>query len=135
MGRVLILCLALFLAIPSSAHAEFFGKLDRKIWSLEAPNGFTRWLILRKHVIDRHGDLYHVEILQLRNGEQPWEFKRLAAHMALTENSLRWSIGRSLKEGDVDPADFDNAYAIWKEGRNPPICKTRVDDCLKGKRQ
>ncbi len=131
MNRFILLCFSfLFFALPA-AQAEYFGKIDKKIWSLDAPNGFTRWLILREQAKGQHGDLYHVEVLELKDGAKPWEFKRLEAHMALTENALRWSIGRAMSKGDVYPETFDNAYAMWKEERKPPICKTNISDCLK----
>lgn len=131
MNRFLFLCFALLALLPFPASAEYFGEIKKKIWSLEAPNGYTRWLILRTQVKDAHGDLYHVEILQLKDGAEPWKFERLATHMALTEKALRWSIGSGISKGDVYPESFNDAYAAWKETSNPPICTTNVEDCLK----
>lgn len=133
MTRFLFVCFVLLAFLPFPARAEYFGEIKKKIWTLEAPNGYTRWLILRTQVKDKNGDLYHVEILERKDGDPEWKFERLAAHMALTENALRWSIGMPLSKGDVYPESFDDAYAIWKESRNPPICSTNVEDCLKKK--
>jgi hypothetical protein len=131
MTRFLFLCFALLALLPPPAAAEYFGDIKKKIWTLEAPNGHTRWLILRTQVKDAHGDLYHVEVLQRKDGDPEWKFERLAAHMAVTEKALRWSIGSTLNKGDVYPESFDDAYAMWKEERNPPICTTNIEDCLK----
>ena len=122
------------LFITAAAAAEWRGDIDRDIWSLPSSPGVHRWLVIH----DRQGEgatrVYHVEVLERKAGEKPWQVTHRAPHMAVTEDALRRSVVKPLEKGAVYPETFDSAYAEWKRtnARNPaPVCGTSVPDCMK----
>nr|WP_201268415.1 DUF5086 family protein [Pseudomonas aeruginosa] len=97
MRPVLPLLLSLSLCAP--ALADWSGPIEQPLWSLPAAPGLSRWLIVHNLSSAAADGLYHVEVLERRQGQQPWQFQRLAAHLALTEQALRASIVAPLKRG------------------------------------
>ena len=69
--------------------ADWSGPIEQPLWSLPAAPGLSRWLIVHNLSSAAADGLYHVEVLERRQGQQPWQFQRLAAHLALTEQALR----------------------------------------------
>lgn len=129
----LSLCaLVLLFADSAQAQALYTGPITEKIWSLKvAPADVDRWLIIRANIKSRYGNLYHVEILERKKQQEPWQFTRLSSHMALTEYALRASIGNPMIKGDVYPEQYHDAYEVWRAQTNPPVCKSNVIQCLK----
>lgn len=82
MRPVLPLLLSLSLCAP--ALADWSGPIEQPLWSLPAAPGLSRWLIVHNLSSAAADGLYHVEVLERRQGQQPWQFQRLAAHLALT---------------------------------------------------
>ena len=123
MRPVLPLLLSLSLCAP--ALADWCGPIEQPLWSLPAAPG------LSSAAAD---GLYHVEVLERRQGQQPWQFQRLAAHLALTEQALRASIVAPLKRGGVYPESYQFAYRQWQERQaagQAPVCRRTVDECLR----
>ena len=108
MRPVLPLLLSLSLCAP--ALADWSGPIEQPLWSLPAAPGLSRWLIVHNLSSAAADGLYHVEVLERRQGQQPWQFQRLAAHLALTEQALRASIVAPLKRGGVYPESYQFAY-------------------------
>ncbi|MBG4785029.1 DUF5086 family protein [Pseudomonas aeruginosa] len=132
MRPVLPLLLSLSLCAPTLA--DWSGPIEQPLWSLPAAPGLSRWLIVH-HLSRAAADgLYHVEVLERRQGQQPWQFQRLAAHLALTEQALRASIVAPLKRGGVYPESYQFAYRQWQERQaagQAPVCRRTVDECLR----
>ena len=94
MRPVLPLLLSLSLCAP--ALADWSGPIEQPLWSLPAAPGLSRWLIVHNLSSAAADGLYHVEVLERRQGQQPWQFQRLAAHLALTEQALPERLARAL---------------------------------------
>ncbi|WP_134629272.1 DUF5086 family protein, partial [Pseudomonas aeruginosa] len=82
MRPVLPLLLSLSLCAP--ALADWSGPIEQPLWSLPAAPGLSRWLIVHNLSSAAADGLYHVEVLERRQGQQPWQFQRLAAHLGWT---------------------------------------------------
>ncbi|MGS8176728.1 DUF5086 family protein [Pseudomonas aeruginosa] len=122
MRPVLPLLLSLSLCAPTLA--DWSGPIEQPLWSLPAAPGLSRWLIV--HNLS--------SVLERRQGQQPWQFQRLAAHLALTEQALRASIVAPLKRGGVYPESYQFAYRQWQERQaagQAPVCRRTVDECLR----
>jgi len=130
MIRLFILLALTLTAIASPAWAVYQGAIVEKIWTLPSAPGTVRWLIIREKTQDKRGELYHIEVLEKKDGQKDWQFKRLTPHMAVTENALRWSLVKFQRTGDVYPESYDAAYKAWSSTYNAPICTSSVNKCL-----
>ena len=125
------------LLVGLAAHAAEAVRDDKiireSIWSLAKSGTERRWLVIHNLEEAHSTGIYHVEVLARAPGSKPWEFRRLAAHMALTETALRNSIVAPLKKGAVYPEVFDDAYAKWRaqsQQGHAEVCRTAVIECL-----
>lgn len=105
------------------------------IWSLDPANSLRRWIVIHKLADADENAVLHIEVLAQKEGAQPWQFQRLAAHMAVTMDALRTSIRKPLKRGAVYPEAFEYAFLAWtrqKANGQAPVCTTHIDRCLHG---
>ncbi|MBH9397534.1 DUF5086 family protein [Pseudomonas aeruginosa] len=125
--------LLLALGLSASAQAAWSGPIAQPLGSRPAAPGRSRWLIVHNLSSAAADGLYHVEVLERRQGQQPWQFQRLAAHLALTEQALRASIVAPLKRGGVYPESYQFAYREWQRRQaagQAPVCRSTVAECL-----
>ena len=109
-------------------------KPDSGSWALQSPTQAKRWVIIRDLGEGHSTGIYHVEVLERLPGQQRWQFKRLAAHMAVTTKALRASVVRAIKRDEPYPELFREGLARWRklnEGGQAPICATTITDCLR----
>jgi hypothetical protein len=126
-----IAVVAVLLSQTSSAY--WSGKISSPLWSIAAPSGSVRWLEIHNLNTAKADGLYHIEVLERRSIDPPWQFKSLAHHMAVTEEALRASAIAPFKRGSVHPERYDGAFEKWKiaqANNNAFICKTTVTACL-----
>nr|WP_207935466.1 DUF5086 family protein [Pseudomonas aeruginosa] len=71
MRPVLPLLLSLSLCAP--ALADWSGPIEQPLWSLPAAPGLSRWLIVHNLSSAAADGLYHVEVLERRQGQQRTE--------------------------------------------------------------
>lgn len=129
---LLIAVLASF--VPTVAFAAWTESISVDIWAMRPTAKETRWLVIHNRDSAIAEGLFHVEVLALAKGAEPWRVRHLARHLALTEEALRASIVKPLRRGAVYPESFDDAYAQWREQSNAgsaPICRSSVFECLK----
>ena len=129
-----LLMMLLALLAPICASAEWMQAISGDIWALQASAGETRWLVIHDRDSIATDGFFHIEVLTQAKGAEPWRFRHLAKHLAITEEALRASIVKPLKRGAVYPESFDDAYAQWKKAYaegNAPICRSSVLTCLK----
>ncbi|MBG7370174.1 DUF5086 family protein [Pseudomonas aeruginosa] len=125
--------LLLALGLSASAQADWSGPIEQPLWSLPAAPGLSRWLIVHNLSSAAADGLYHVEVLERRQGQQPGQFQRLAAPLALTAQALRASIVAPLKRGGVYPESYQFAYREWQRQQaagQAPVCRSTVAECL-----
>jgi len=119
--------------VPTAAFAEWTGLIAGDIWAIRPTAKETRWLVIHDRESAQVEGLFHVEVLALGKGAEPWRVRHVAKHMALTEEALRASIVNPLRRGAVYPESFDDAYAKWKEQSKEGralICRSEVLACL-----
>lgn len=127
---------ALTLLSGTALSSEWSRAIDHEIWKLSSQAGTHRWLIIHSKEQKDALPLYHVEVLERKSGEKPWHFKRLAAHMAITEEALKRSVIKPLDKGAVYPESYEAAYAEWKKINAQgvaAVCRTSVNECLYNK--
>jgi hypothetical protein len=119
--------------VPTAAFAAWAGPIAGDIWAIRSTVKETRWLVIHDRDSAITQGVFHVEVLALAKGAEPWRVRHVAKHMALTEEALRASIIKPLKRGAVYPESFDDAYAKWKDQSkegSAPICRSDVLACL-----
>ncbi len=106
---------------------------DHDVWELSGAAHSVRWVVVHNLVDGRKKGVYHVEVLEREKGAPRWQFRRLAAHMALTRAALRASVVRPLKSGRVSPEQFEAAFAEWRRrsaAGTAPVCDRTIVACL-----
>ena len=119
--------------VPTAAFAEWAEPISVDIWALRPTAKERRWLVIHDRDSAIVEGVFHVEVMALAKGAEPWRVRHLAKHLALTEEVLRASIIKPLKRGAVYPESFDDAYAQWKRQNQEgmaPICRSSVLECL-----
>lgn len=79
---------------------------------------------------------YHVRVLERQKGEEPWAFKELAFHIAVTPRALEASrIARKAKIHSYKDVEIRGAYRRWLEEPETrsevPVCDTDILSCTK----
>jgi hypothetical protein len=109
---------------------------DREVWEVASDSKTVTWLVIHNLAEGKTSGLFHIEVLERQKTEPAWRFKRLAAHMAITQAALRASVRKPLGSGRVYPEQFDQAFARWQAQRDTggaPICEQTVLACLKSR--
>ncbi len=109
---------------------------DHDLWELSGPPTSVRWLVIHNLAEGKKTGVYHVEVLERARAAPRWRFKRLAAHLAVTEAALRASVRRPLRSGRVYPEQFEEAYAKWRKehaGGLAAVCDSTIVGCLETK--
>lgn len=106
-------------------------------WILPAVPGELRWVNLKEPRQNSADGILHIEVLARAPRGKPWAFKRLAAHMAITEQALLASVVKAGSYGGVYPESYYEARKRWDalaaEGK-APVCTTTLLGCLKSVR-
>jgi hypothetical protein len=121
------------LLVAGLAQAAWKKSIDTPCWRLVSPAGTARWLEIHDLESGNKTGLFHVQVLERSAGSQPWQFRSLADHLALTESALRTSIVSKSSETSVYPETFNYAFKDWAAklaSGDAPICKSTVSECL-----
>ncbi len=110
MRPVLPLLLSLSLCAP--ALADWSGPIEQPLWSLPAAPGLSRWLIVHNLSSATADGLYHVEVLERRQGQQPWQFQRLAARRRCAGARSTSACGRRTEPGYLGRTML-NVSRVW----------------------
>lgn len=99
-------------------------------WEIESTSELKRWIIVRGY--DEGSKVFHVEVLAQKPKSKPWEFLRLAPHLAITEKALKRSVKKPIKNGDVYPESHNSAYHRWEKQtlKERFICDDDVLHCV-----
>lgn len=97
----------------------------------------VRWASVYKLLPEHFDDPYlHVRVFEHKKGSEPWRYKQLAFHMAVTPQALEKS--RSDKKAKIyhyKDVEIRGAYRRWLEDpavrKDTPICETDILDCVK----
>ncbi|WP_343313667.1 DUF5086 family protein [Brucella sp. BE17] len=117
----------------SAARAQ---ALNENIVIADTPK-MTRWAAVHVVPDEAAGEPYfHVEIFEHEKGAQPWAYKFLSRHMAITGAALEKSRIRSkAKTYNYKDVEFRILYESMRdkpvERAKLPVCETSIDDCLK----
>lgn len=123
----------LALCVPGIACAAWEAAIASSIWRIRAPEGVVRWIEIHDLAEGNSTGIYHVQVLERRSGSRPWQFRSLAAHMALTESALRASIMGAGSERSVYPETYESGLQAWKDRAatgKAPLCRSEVTQCL-----
>jgi hypothetical protein len=119
--------------VAAASLADWTGEISSSLWVLPSAGRATRWLQIHNLSDARDEGIYHVEVMERKDGDPVWKFKRLASHMAITESALRASIVKPLKTGSVYPESFNDSYREWKNAElagHAFVCTSNVTACL-----
>lgn len=124
--------LALVLASPAALAVSLQDVLTDEygVWSIPADGKIKRWIVIHNLDDARQSQLFHIEILGLKKGQEPWQVMRLQNHMAITADALIKNLIAPKPKGKVYPEAFDNAYDKWLISSPQNICQTSILDCL-----
>jgi hypothetical protein len=131
-ARLMLSTLALCLFVDASGAQE-----QQKDVILSVTANTVRWAAVYKIQPERTDDPYfHVRVFEHRKGSEPWRFKELIFHMAVTPKALEASrIGRKAKTFNYKDVEIRGAYRRWLEDTSSrasvPVCETNILDCLK----
>jgi len=92
-------------------------------WRLPPVPGELRWV----NVKDSSAGIIHIEVLARAPKGKPWMFKRLAAHMAITEQALQASVVKAGGYGGAYPEAYYEERARWNAldaAGKAPVCTT-----------
>lgn len=127
-----LLWLAAFLcsAAPAAEMSANMPMVSEYSWRLPPAAGELRWV----NVKGSGAGILHIEVLARAPKGKPWMFKRLAAHMAITEEALQASVVKPGGYGAAYPEAYYEARARWNAldaAGKAPVCTTSIADCLK----
>lgn len=100
------------------------------VWSLPPEGKLKRWIVIHNLEDARHSQIFHIEVLGLKKGDQPWQVLHLQNHMAVTAEALAKDLTAPKAKGRVYPESFDNAFDKWLVSSPQPVCQTSILDCL-----
>jgi hypothetical protein len=92
--------------------------------------------IYRKPAPGGEDPWYHIEVIEKDRRSEPWVFRRLATHMAITPAALLASRSdKRPKTYGYKNEQFITAYRQWqgqsREIRDGQVCRSTVLDCLR----
>jgi hypothetical protein len=125
--------LLLFLCLSPAALAQE----HQESIVLSASSKMVRWADVYKVRPERPGDPYfHVRVIERQKDWEPWAFKELASHMAVTPKALEASrTGRKAKIYNYKDVEIRGAYHYWldhPEARaDVPVCDIDILSCVK----
>ncbi|WP_245448081.1 DUF5086 family protein [Neorhizobium sp. T6_25] len=116
-----------------------FGQVQQENVILSVTSNTVQWAAVYKVHPDRSDDPYvHVRVFERQKGWEwePWRFKELVFHMAVTPKALETSrIDRKAKIYAYKDVEIRSAYRRWLEDPaargDVPICDTNILDCIK----
>ncbi len=132
MLRPWILIVAFCLIAVNAAQAQ--ETQENVILSVD--RGVVRWAAVYKARPERQDDPYfHVRVFEHEKGWQPWRFKQLAFHMAVTPEALQASrIDKKARVYNYKDVEFRTSYRRWLDGPRPrsevPVCDTNILNCI-----
>lgn len=104
---------------------------------LSASPKAVQWADVYKVRPERPGDpYYHVRVIEREKGWEPWAFKELAFHMAVTPKALEASrINKKAKIYSYKDVEIRGAYHRWLDDpatrSEVPVCDTDILSCVK----
>ncbi len=132
MLRSLFLSIAFFLRATNALQAQ--EAQENVVLSVE--RDVVRWAAVYKMQPAREDDPYfHVRVFEHRKGWQPWKFRQLIFHMAVTPEALQASrIDRQATIYNYKDVEIRAAYRRWLNGSEArtevPICDTDILNCI-----
>jgi hypothetical protein len=123
-----------FLLFPVAGQAQQMRQEDV---ILSVAGGTVRWAAVYKAMPERTDDPYfHVRVFEHKRGSEPWCFRELAFHMAVTPQALEKSrSGKRVKIYQYKDVEIRGAYRRWLEDASVrsdvPVCATDILDCIK----
>lgn len=123
----------LVLGVSGIAFAAWDRAISSPCWLIGAPAGVVRWIEIHDLAAGKATGIYHVQVLERTIGSPPWQFRSLAAHLALTEAALRASIVGVASERPVYPETYESGLKAWRDlsaRGDAPLCTTEVTKCL-----
>lgn len=128
---------ALALPFLSSAIPAQAQQMQQENVILSVSGDTVRWAVAYKAMPERADDPYvHVIVFEHEKGAEPWRYKQLAFHMAVTPQALEKSrSGRKAKIHNYKDVEIRGAYRRWLEDPTArgdvPVCETDILDCIK----
>ncbi|MFC6339847.1 DUF5086 domain-containing protein [Pseudomonas sp. CCM 7891] len=124
-----------FLGVLTSASAQAQEHQESVV--LSASPKIVQWAEVYKVLPQRPDDpYYHVRVIERHKGSQPWAFKELVFHMAVTPKALEAS--RTHKKAKIysyKDVEIRSAYHRWLDdpATRPevPVCDTDILSCIK----
>lgn len=129
--------LAIGLMIGTLATGAQAQQMHQENIILSVSGGTVRWATAYKAMPERADDPYfHVRVFEHQKGWEPWRYKELAFHMAVTQQALEKSrSGKKAKIHNYKDVEIRGAYRRWLEDaavrKDVPVCETDILDCVK----
>lgn len=123
-----------FLLWPMAVQAQ---QMHQENVILSVSGDTVRWAAAYKSMPEQADDPYfHVTVFEHDRGSEPWRYKQLAFHIAVTPQALEKSrSGRKAKIHNYKDVEIRGAYRRWLEDPTArgdvPVCETDILDCIK----
>ncbi len=132
--RMFSALLAFLLSGVTAAQAQ---QMHQENVILSVSGNTVRWAVAYKAMPEQAGDPYfHVIVFEHKKGSEPWRYKQLAFHMAVTPQALENSrSGKTAKIYNYKDVEIRGAYRRWLEDPaarvSVPVCETDILTCVK----
>ncbi|GAA3114836.1 hypothetical protein GCM10010520_68340 [Rhizobium viscosum] len=126
---------ALLLALGLTVAPALAGERQQDV-ILSVTGNTLRWAAAYKLLPERADDPYfHVRVFERQKGWEPWRYKELIFHMAVTPKALAASrIDRKARIYNYKDVEIWAAYHRWLDDASAraevPVCETDILDCL-----
>lgn len=136
MLRLLVLAITFSLSAVTMLQAQE----SQENVVLSVKRGVVRWAAVYKMQPARQDDPYfHVRVFEHKKGWQPWKFRQLVFHMAVTPKALEASrIDRKAKVYNYKDVEIRASYRRWLDGSEArisvPVCDTDILTCIAKRR-
>jgi len=128
---------ALALPFLSSAIPAQAQQMQQENVILSVSGDTVRWAVAYKAMPEQADDPYfHVTVFEHKRGSEPWRYKQLAFHIAVTPQALEKSrSGKKAKIYNYKDVEIRGAYRRWLKDptarKDMPVCETVILDCIK----
>ncbi|WP_273772536.1 DUF5086 family protein [Brucella intermedia] len=128
-----VLCLSV---LGSLMSAPVLAQEYQETIILSVSPNIVRWADVYKARPEQQDDpYYHVRVIERQSDWKVWQFKEIAAHLAVTPKALTASrIGKKARTYHYKDLEIRGAYRRWLDDPETrldvSVCKTDILNCL-----
>lgn len=99
-------------------------------WELPYEKETKRWVVIHNLDSAKEDGIFHIEVLNRKKSDEPWQVQRLKYHMAITHEAFIKDLVQPTK-GKVHPDPYIGEYRNWLKSADKLVCKTSILQCIK----